>query len=162
MDNWIDNETKLMNINQNYQREPLESICLHFCYVDSNNCVVNVQSRKHVFENNSNTTLSETAILGIINGAKVLSGRHFVFSELSVFHVDLEPENLASFDAQGCFRTLPLLADVHFSPSLFIFKHLSCLFFLFKQKSCLKESSSSTTAKKVSFNKKKFTRRILI
>ncbi len=161
MDNWIDNETKLMNINQNYQREPLDSICLHFCYVDSNNCVVNVQSRKHSFENKSNTTLSETSIIGIINSAKLFSGRHFVFSELSIFHVELEPENLASFDAQGCFRTLPVLADVHFSPSLFIFKPLSCLFFLFKQKSCLNKSTA-TTAKKVTFNKKKFTRRILI
>jgi hypothetical protein len=175
MDAWLEEQNKILNINKNYKRESLKYINLHFCYVDSNNSIVKLKTEKHMFGGDNNQMLSETAILNIIENNKKNSNMHFAFSELSLFHVDLEPENIKSFDTNktNFFKTLPFVSDVSFSDSVFIFHPLNCLFFLFKQKSNLKSISSSSCSnnsnnnnnnkltKKVAFSKKKHTRRII-
>jgi len=162
-DKWIEEQTKILNIRSNYLRESLPYIHLHFCYIDCNNSIVDLKTQKHLFvKEEEEETLTQEEILKIIDNNKRLSNMSFAFSELSMFHVDVEPENINSFDPHKTtfFKTFPLISDIHFSKSIFIFHSINCLFFLFKQKSSLKQSDGKKSMKKVVFSSKKQTRRI--
>ena len=160
-DKWIEEQNKILNIKSNYEREPLPFIHLHLCYVDCNNSIVDLKTVKHNFVSEDTHIITEAEILKIIESYKRLSNMNFAFSELAVFHVDLEPEHINSFDPHYTtfFQTIPLLSDIHLSKSIFIFHSLNCLFFIFKQKSSLKQTNGKSM-KKVAFSSKKQTRRI--
>lgn len=159
---WIEEQTKILNIRSNYPRESLSYIHLHLCYVDCNNTIVDLKTLKHLFKEHEDT-LTQEEILKIIDNNKRLSNMSFAFSELAMFHVDVEPENVNSFDPHKSpfFKIIPLISDIHFSKSIFIFHTINCLFFLFKQKSSLKQPDSKKSMKKVAFSSKKQTRRIV-
>jgi hypothetical protein len=168
VDEWIEEQTKILNTNQNHQREPLKYIQLHFCYTDSNDCIMSLKTEKHFFDNATNEddkVVDEATLMRIIDEHKTYSNMHFVFKELATFHVDLEPEHINSFDPSNTtfFKPLPIVSDVSFSKSIYIFHPLNSLFFLFKQRSSLKQPHKATKSmKKVVFSSKKFTRRIYL
>jgi hypothetical protein len=161
---WIEEQTKILNIKSNHQREPLPYIHLHLCYVDCNNSIVDLKTIKHLFVDEETPVLSEAEIIKIIESHKRVSNMSFMFSELAVFHVDLEPEHINSFDPENTtfLKTFPVISDVHLSESIFIFHPLNCLFFLFKQKSSLRQQTNGAgkSMKRVAFSSKKQTRRI--
>jgi hypothetical protein len=160
-DKWIEEQTKILNIKSNYDREPLPFIHLHLCYVDCNNSIVDLKTVKHNFVSEETHVITEAEILKIIESYKRLSNVNFTFSELAVFHVDLEPEHINSFDHEktSFFKPVPMISDIHLSKSIFIFHSLNCLFFIFKQKSSLRQTNAKSM-KKVAFSSKKQTRRI--
>jgi len=167
VDDWIEEQTKILNTNQNHQREPLKYIQLHFCYTDCNDCILSVKTEKYFFEDdpNEDKVVNEPTLMRIIDEHKSVSNMHFAFKELATFHVDLEPEHIGSFDPSNTtfFKPLQIVSDVSFSKSIYIFHPLNCLFFLFKQRSSLKQSNHATkSAKKVAFSSKKYTRRIYL
>ena len=161
---WLQEQRKLLNIKNNYKREPLEYINLHFCYVDAENAIVNLKTEKHTFS--GTPTILEKEIFAIIEEKKHDANIHYVFSELSLFVVDLEPENIQTIEPNKTpfFKTLPFISDIAIPPSIFIFHPLNSLFFLFKRrKSILKTVAGGTKSnKKVAFSlPKKHTRRII-
>jgi|688.fasta_scaffold597709_2 hypothetical protein len=167
---WIQEQRKLLNIKINYKREPLEYINLQFCYVDSNNSIVNLKTEKHTFSDLSeNQLISESYLLNIIETKKHDANINYVFSELSLFLVDLEPENIQSIvpTTPQFFKSFPFITDISIAKSIFIFHPFNCLFFLFtRRKSSLKKNSTKTTksTKKVGFSlppSNKHTRRII-
>ena len=161
---WLQEQKKLLNIKNNYKREPLEYINLHFCYVDAENAIVNLKTEKHTFSETQ--TISEKELFTIIEEKKNDANIHYVFSELSLFIVDLEPENIQTIEPKKTpfFKTLPFISDIVIPPSIFIFHPLNSLFFLFKKrKSSLKQGVTKSN-KRVSFSlpsSKKHTRRII-
>lgn len=163
-DLWLQEQKKILNIKTNYKREPLEYINLHFCYVDADNAIVNLKTEKHTFSETQ--TISEKEIFNIIEEKKHDANLHYVFSELSLFIVDLEPENIQTIEPNNApfFKTLPFVSDIVIPPSIFIFHPLNSLFFLFKRrKSSLKQGVTKSN-KRVSFSlppSKKHTRRII-
>ena len=160
-DKWIQEQNKILNMQNNHPREPLPFIKIHLCYVDCNNSIVEIKTEKHFFT--TTTTITEAEILRLIDSKKRLSNRLFTFSEMAVFHVDLEPEHINSFapEATTFFKPLAIISDICLSNSIFIFHPLNCLFLIFKQKSSLKTGSgASKSMKRVVFNPKKQTRRI--
>lgn len=163
-DKWIQEQTKILNIQSNHPREPLPYIRLHLCYVDCNNSIVEIKTEKHVFENTNERMITEAEILHLIDTHKRRETRLFAFSELAVFHVDVEPEHINSFapELTTFFKPLTIISDIHLSNSIFIFHPLNCLFFIFKQKSSLRGGSTGGTKsmKRVVFSSKKQTRRI--
>ena len=161
---WLQEQKKLLNIKNNYKREPLEYINLHFCFVDAENAIVNLKTEKHTFSETQ--TISEKELFTIIEEKKKDANIHYVFSELSLFIVDLEPENIQTIEPKKTpfFKTLPFISDIVIPPSIFIFHPLNSLFFLFKKrKSSLKQGVTKSN-KRVSFSlpsSKKHTRRII-
>lgn len=161
---WIQEQNKILNMQNNHPREPLQFIKIHLCYVDCNSSIVEIKTEQHFFTNTT-TTITEAEILRLIDSKKRLSNRLFAFSEMAVFHVDLEPEHINSFapEATTFFKPVAIISDICLSNSIFIFHPLNCLFFIFKQKSSLKTGSGASGAKsmkRVVFNPKKQTRRI--
>jgi hypothetical protein len=187
MDEWIEEQEKLLNININYKREPVEYIHFHFCYVDADDSIVSLKTEKHTFSGFSEAPqllseaslteapfmLTEAQLLKIIDEKKQHENINYAFSELSLFHVDLEPENIQTIDPtqKPFFKTFPFISDIPIPPSIFVFHPLNSLFFLFKRrKSILKkrndnnERNNQKSTKKVAFSlppSKKHTRRII-
>ena len=162
---WLQEQRKLLNIKNNYKREPLEYINLHFCYVDAENAIVNLKTEKHTFS--GTPTILEKEIFAIIEEKKHDANIHYVFSELSLFVVDLEPENIQTIEPNKTpfFKTLPFISDIVLPTSIFIFHPLNSLFFLFKRRKSNLKQSGTKSNKKVSFSlpssKKHHTRRII-
>jgi hypothetical protein len=143
---WIQEQQKILNIKMNYKREPLEYINLHFCYVDAENAIVNLKTEKHTFSETQ--TITEAQLFSIIEEKKHDANINYIFSELSLFVVDVEPENIQSIEPAGkpFFKSLPFIQDIVIPPSIFIFHPLNSLFFLFKRR-----KSTSKNTKKVTF-----------
>ena len=84
-----------------------------------------------------------------------------------MFLVDLEPDQIQMYSQMDVsvrfITTLPLLEDIHISPSIFIFHDLNALYFLFEEvpsevrvtpKSALNSSGvKKKSTKKVSYSK---------
>jgi hypothetical protein len=159
---WLQEQKKLLNIKTNYMREPLEYINLHFCYVDEDNAIVNLKTEKHMFSETQ--TILEKEIFNIIEEKKHDAKIHYVFSELSLFVVDLEPENIQTIEPNKnqFLKTFPFVCDIVLPPSIFIFHPLNSLFFLFKRRKSNLKQSVTKSNKRVSFSlPKKHTRRII-
>jgi hypothetical protein len=159
---WLQEQWKLLSIKNNYKREPLEYINLHFCYVDAENSIVNLKTEKHTFSETQ--MISETELFAIIEEKKHDANINYVFTELSLFLVDLEPENIQTIEPSksNFFKTMPFISDIEISPSIFIFHPLNSLFFLFKRRKSNLKQSGTKSSKKVSFSllpSKKHTRR---
>ena len=159
---WLQEQWKLLSIKNNYKREPLEYINLHFCYVDAENSIVNLKTEKHTFSETQ--MISETELFAIIEEKKHDANINYVFSELSLFLVDLEPENIQTIEPSKpqFFKTMPFISDIAIPPSIFIFHPLNSLFFLFKRRKSNLKQSGTKSNKKVSFSllpSKKHTRR---
>ena len=157
---WIQEQQKILNIKMNYKREPLEYINLHFCYVDAENAIVNLKTEKHTFSETQ--TITEAQLFSIIEEKKHDANINYIFSELSLFVVDVEPENIQSIEPAGkpFFKSLSFIQDIAIPPSIFIFHPLNSLFFLFKRRKSNFKSGSSRNTKKVTFLlPKKHTRR---
>ena len=159
---WLQEQWKLLSIKNNYKREPLEYINLHFCYVDAENSIVNLKTEKHTFSETQ--MISETELFAIIEEKKHDANINYVFTELSLFLVDLEPENIQTIEPSKSqfFKTMPFISDIAIPPSIFIFHPLNSLFFLFKRRKSNLKQSGTKSNKKVSFSllpSKKHTRR---
>jgi len=159
---WLQEQWKLLSIKNNYKREPLEYINLHFCYVDAENSIVNLKTEKHTFSETQ--MISETELFAIIEEKKHDANINYVFTELSLFLVDLEPENIQTIEPSKpqFFKTMPFISDITIPPSIFIFHPLNSVFFLFKRRKSNLKQSGTKSNKKVSFSllpSKKHTRR---
>lgn len=159
---WLQEQWKLLSIKNNYKREPLEYINLHFCYVDAENSIVNLKTEKHTFSETQ--MISETELFAIIEEKKHDANINYVFTELSLFLVDLEPENIQTIEPSKpqFFKTMPFISDIAIPPSIFIFHPLNSVFFLFKRRKSNLKQSGTKSNKKVSFSllpSKKHTRR---
>jgi hypothetical protein len=159
---WLQEQWKLLSIKNNYKRELLEYINLHFCYVDAENSIVNLKTEKHTFSETQ--MISETELFAIIEEKKHDANINYVFTELSLFLVDLEPENIQTIEPSKAqfFKTMPFISDIAIPPSIFIFHPLNSLFFLFKRRKSNLKQSGTKSNKKVSFSllpSKKHTRR---
>jgi hypothetical protein len=158
---WIQEHQKILNIKMNYKREPLEYINLHFCYVDAENAIVNLKTEKYTFSE-MQTIITETQLFNIIEEKKHDANINYIFSDLSLFVVDVEPENIQSIEPTRTpfFKSFPFIQDIAIPPSIFIFHPLNSLFFLFKRRKSNLKTGSSRNTKKVTFLlPKKHTRR---
>jgi hypothetical protein len=161
-DLWIEEQNKLLNIKINYKREPLEYINLHFCYVDVDDAIVNLKTEKYTFRETQ--TITEGQLFNIIEEKKHDANINYIFSELSLFVVDVEPENIQSIEPNKTpfFKTMPFISDIAIPQSIFIFHPLNSLFFLFKRRKSNIKHGSTKSIKRVTFQlppSKKQTRR---
>ena len=60
-DLWIKEQERFIYADNNYQREPLEYLNIYFCFVDTDNSIVKVDTEKYLF---SDTDALPTRIIG--------------------------------------------------------------------------------------------------
>jgi hypothetical protein len=161
---WIDTQKRILAIDQNYQREPLESIMFHFFYTYEDT-IKKVLTEKYMFRDN-NSTVPLSDLSKIIEEKSKMDSTHYDFSEYATFVVDLEPENIQSYVKTNApinflSEKKNVINDIVCPQSIFIFHSLNAVIIVFKErvippitvpKSILKKNSK-ITKKMVKFYK---------
>jgi hypothetical protein len=140
---WIEQQERMLQIQQSYSREPMDSILCHFLYVNLENNIEKVTSERiNLIVNTDKNIISMEHVLQLIQSNRISTpNTKYIFQESFLYHVDLESENLQQY-IQGdnsidiskrFFHVLPLLDDIVLPSSIFIFHHLNSLYFLFKE-----------------------------
>lgn len=160
---WINEQKRILAVDHNYQREPLESVLFHFCYTNSDT-IHKVVTEKYIFRDN-NSTVPLSDLQKIIEEKSKMDFIQYDFAEYATFIVDLEPENIQSYIKSDTSNFLcekkNILTDIICPQSIFIFHSLNAVFIVFKErvlpsitvpKSILKKNSN-ITKKMVKFHK---------
>lgn len=151
---WINEQKRILDIQQNYLREHQTSIAIHFCYIN-NDLVEKIHNETYTFIDASSTTISTTELKNIIEKQQT----NYVFDSLLVYVVDIEPEKIGSFSENTDFakyNITTITTDITIPPSVFIFHPINCIFIVLKPpppKSCIKKQKN-LTKKRVSFHNK--------
>lgn len=167
---WIEQQEKILNIQQSYSRELMDFIYCHFLYIKTDNSLDNVVTKiLDLDANDKKTVITMEKVLQLIQSNRIsTSSSKFIFQESFLFHIDLEPENIQQYvldenylDISKRFlHKLPLVEDIVIPPSVFIFHNLNGLYFIFKEisnkqtpilKSILKNATTKKKYCSVSF-----------
>jgi hypothetical protein len=153
---WIEREEKILQIQQNYIREPMDTIRCYFLYINLNSYIEKITSEqiKISYQNGEpvENTSSDTSKIGIIPKEQVLhfiqqkrfcnnNNTKYIFKDSWMYLVDLEPENLQNYSksdnfkdiSKQFFQVLPPIEDIRIPYSIFIFHDINALYFLFQE-----------------------------
>ena len=154
---WIEREEKILQIQQNYLREPMDTIRCYFLYINLNSYIEKITSEQITISYHQNgepaeNTSSDTSKIGIIPKEQVLhfiqqkrfcnnNNTKYIFKDSWMYLVDLEPENLQNYSksdnfkdiSKQFFQVLPPIEDIRIPPSIFIFHDINALYFLFQE-----------------------------
>jgi len=141
---WLDQEESQLNsINENYNREPMESINVFYVYINQNQYIEKIISDKIVLtmtEDKSYSYLTKETLLQIIQTRKLktMFSKYKLMDVIS-FVVDIAPEKIQSYSCNenseqlSFLKTVSILDDLKFSNSIFIFHSVNSIYFLFEQ-----------------------------
>ena len=176
---WIEEDTRLSKISQNYFRENMKYIYTYCIYINKglniDKIVSSVQELSSICTVDSpEYGLSKTVISDIIQANQILStGIKYNLLDILVYNVDLEPENIQGFSKMDSLekftsrflKTYSHGQDIIISPSIFIFHNLNSVYFIFQEvdtnlQPALKTSDrSKKKTKRVSIHTKNHTRK---
>jgi hypothetical protein len=181
---WILEQERILQIQQNYSREPMENIVCCFLYVNENNSLEKItydtlplQSYLNKENEKLGHILPKELVLQLIQNKRIYTPTSkYIFKNSWLYLVDLEPENIQDYSknenfhqlSSGFMRVFHTIQDFYIPSSIFIFHSLNMLYFLFEEvsvkhspKPILKiglssnHSSSSLSNEKSSMDKKK-------
>jgi len=141
---WIQEHDRLSQINENYLREPMDSIRVYYVYINRNQYIEKIISDKLpllVSENKQNSYLSKETLLQIIQSRKIKTPfSKYKLTDVVSYLVDLEPENVQSFSNHEIagqsipfFKVRSFMDDIQFNNSIFIFHGINSIYFLFEE-----------------------------
>jgi len=179
---WINDHERLSAIEENYQREPMESINMFFIYINRNlyieKIITDVQ-KLTLSEDKSYSYLPKDILLQIIQSRKIKTPfSKFKLTDIISYLVDLDPEKIQSFsqneNLDSTFLNIVPITntnDIRINPSIFIFHQMNAVYFLYEEveisnnrhtlKSILK-SSNTTLSTAVPDSKNTTTKKVRI
>jgi hypothetical protein len=177
---WIEEDTRMSKINQNYFRENMKYIYTYCIYINKGlniDKIVSSVQELSILGQDDLSIPSPTAIYGIsqttlsefIQTNQILpTGIKYNLLDILVYNVDLEPENIQNFsktDSLGeftsrFFKTYQQGKDIIILPSIFIFHNMNSIYFIFQEVD--NENTKLLTAIKSNENSKKKTKRVSI
>jgi hypothetical protein len=156
-DLWLKEQEKYLYADKNYQREPVEYLNIHFCFVDTTDAIVKIDTQKYLFSDSDDSVIRESTIFKMIEERRQTK---YIFKEMMLFHVGLESFDMHNYakckeNEYNFVETYQVVRDVLVPPSIFIFQPVNCLLILMKErmpavlKSALKTGGG--TKKRVQF-----------
>ena len=145
---WLDDEQRILNIQQNPVREPMKSIRGVFIFINQYHYIdkIVVEDIVSFGEHNNEFRIPFSQVLRLVQSKRyVTSNTKYIFREVCLFNVDLEAEHVQGFvndgdgDGDGdrnggrFFRVLPATEDIIIPPSIFIFHSVNTLYFYFQE-----------------------------
>ena len=170
---WILEQERILQIQQNYSREPMENIVCCFLYVNEDNSLekityetlplqsyLNEENEENDKNCKSGHILPKELVLQLIQNKRIYNPTSkYIFKNSWLYLVDLEPENIQDYSksenfhqlSSGFMRVFHTIQDISIPSSIFIFHSLNMLYFLFEEvsvkyspKPILKIGSSSS------------------
>jgi hypothetical protein len=178
---WILEQERILQIQQNYSREPMENIVCCFLYVNEDNSLDKITYdtfplQSYLNKEKSGHILPKELVLQLIQNKRIYTPTSkYIFKNSWLYLVDLEPENIQDYSKSENFHQLSsrfmhvfhTIQDISIPSSIFIFHSLNMLYFLFEEVSVkyspkpilkiggLSSSSSPLSNSKSSNDKKK-------
>lgn len=178
---WILEQERILQIQQNYSREPMENIVCCFLYVNEENSLEKITYdtlplQSYLNKEKSGHILPKEVVLQLIQNKRIYTPTSkYIFKNSWLYLVDLEPENIQDYSKSENFNQLSsrfmhvfhTIQDISIPSSIFIFHSLNMLYFLFEEVSVkyspkpilkiggLSSSSSPLSNSKSSNDKKK-------
>jgi hypothetical protein len=142
---WIQRETQIQNIQNNYSREPMEAIHGIFIYINQNNYIEKIMREMITLTEGGTGTgshITPDMLLKIIQTKKLRTPvSKYKFTSLFTNVIDIEPDKIQSFSktnqhdlaTASFFKEAPITVDVHIPASIFIFHSINTVYFFFQE-----------------------------
>lgn len=151
---WLKEQERLEKVNNNYEKEPMESIELFFIFINQNSFIEKITNEKLHLDGKTidNKTIDNKTIdnkTHIIRKSELDTiinqkcSPKYLLDDILLFHVNLDPQNIQSFsksentyESSSSFVHVLKSIDegIHIPSSIFIFHRINSLFFIFKEK----------------------------
>jgi hypothetical protein len=142
---WIQRETQIQNIQNNYSREPMEAIHGIFIYINQNNYIEKIMREMITLtpgDAGTGSHITPDMLLKIIQTKKLRTPvSKYKFTSLFTNVIDIAPDKIQSFsktnerDIAGAsfFKEAPITVAVHIPASIFIFHSINSVYFFFQE-----------------------------
>jgi len=162
---WLEEEERILSIQNTPYREPMKVIKCYYFYINMNDYIDKIDMEE--LDLGDKSILDSATVLKIIQSKKVFtSNSKYVFQDLFMFHIDLEPDQIQGYINQdfnydsnnnyNFFHKLSVVDDIIIEPSINVFHSINNLYFFFHEiflkkarepKSILKSSVKPTRRK---------------
>ena len=157
---WVNEQEKILNVANKYYREPMSSVEIFFVYINQNKYIQDIVSEKHNLSKKMNNTsfLPKEYVLQLIqsNKRKTMFSK-YKLQDILFFNLDIEPEHIQTYSKidntnkkglySNYFKTLPIIDDINFNDSIFIFHNINSVFIVFQE--CVIASNKQHTIKSI-------------
>lgn len=136
---WLEEQERILSISEVPYREPMQSLKCYFFYINMNDYIDRVDMEE--LDLGVEGVLGSDKLLNIIQSKKIYTANtKYVFQDLFLFHVDLEPDEIQRF--VGCdglcddgrfFRKVSVVDDIVVPPSIGVFHSVNSLYFFFHE-----------------------------
>jgi hypothetical protein len=142
---WMEKHNRLANIQQNYFREPMTQIRLHFIYLNKHLHIDKVVSKNHNIEHldDQTTIIYKEQILHAIQNNKCLNNVKYKLLEMILYNITIDPENIQHLSSMSkdyaadmgkqFLTTIPMVDDIKIPHSIFIFHEINSLYVVFQE-----------------------------
>ena len=132
-------------MDKNYCREPMDSVACYFFYINANSYIDKiVRETVDLSSDDGNIrTIFSDVVLGLIQSKKRIGPVKYRLLDILIHNVDLLPEHIQEYvgnchgndrtSSQGFLKVLPIVGEVSFDPSIFIFHGLNAVYFMFQE-----------------------------
>ena len=132
---WIEEEEKLLRVQEKFQREPMESIKCFFLFMNQNKYIEQITDEMVDLHDGK---ISKDRVLRIVEEKKCQKPNvRYAFLDSWIFLVDLEPEHIQAYSqmevSSRFIVPLSFIDDIIIAPSIFIFHDLNAVYFLFQE-----------------------------
>jgi len=159
---WIEEEEKLQNIQNNYSREPMESIRVLFIYINKNQYIDKILCEEQELEKNSDgsgSQINKETVLKMIQTKKISTPfSKYKLSDILLYNIDLEPEHIQDYSklnvesentGASTLKKIPIFDEIIVVPSIFIFHGINSLYFIFQEVEIEKVQHSRRSLKSI-------------
>lgn len=165
---WIVEQEKLLNVQSNYCREPMNQIAIHSLFINQNHYIDNIYSEDcQCTVKDKQSFITQESLMGIIEAKKrtyMDYNKKYRLHDICSFIVDVDPRNIQKLSQQTLdvpspfFKSVSKTTDILIPDSIFIFHSINALYLIFWEipqqthshtlKSILKKKKSDTSSTK--------------
>lgn len=125
-------------IDENYIKEPMSNIMIHYIYINNNNSIEKIISEKENLSLEDDfSILPGNRSIQLIQNHNMNNKKKFKLSESLLYNVDVDSDNIQNYvndiNSVDFLTVLPFFNVIKILPSLFIFHSLNCIFMIYKE-----------------------------
>lgn len=149
---WLNDQEQFTNIEYLDGRKAMNQIEAKILYIDLNNTLIHTETEICKLEyENEYSIFSREKLLLFIQSKKRRDKNKYRLSELLLYNVVIEPENLQNYSKtiqqttdEIYLKKLSTIDDIRISSSILIFHTINTLYFIFQEIDMLKEGIKKT------------------
>lgn len=138
---WIENEEKIVSIENGIFREQMENIKIKYVYINCNNSIDAVDNEVFTLdsEKEGNKIIPNDILLKMVEKRRTIGNTKYKFINMLIFNVTLDTDEIQKYNANSdafnklFLKEIPIVKDVIIEPSIFVFHEINTIYILFKE-----------------------------